>query len=117
MTLPPPASRVITACAAVLVVGVGLDLGAAQQPAPVAAQTSPSPVSPSAVLSTYCVPCHNRTLKTAGLMLDTMDVERVAGDEAAWEKVALKLRTHEMPPPGRPMLPRKPAPPNNSRCW
>jgi hypothetical protein len=101
MTLPSPASRVITAYAAALVVGVGLDLGA-HQPAPIAAHTSPSPASPSEVLTTYCVPCHNHTLKTAGLMLDTMDVEHVAGDEDAWEKVAIKLRTHEMPPPGRP---------------
>jgi hypothetical protein len=101
MTLPSPASRIITASAAALVVGLGLDLGA-RQAVPIAAQTSVSPASPSAVLSKYCVSCHNRTLKTAGLMLDTMDIERVAGDEEAWEKVALKLRTHEMPPPGRP---------------
>jgi Protein of unknown function (DUF1592)/Protein of unknown function (DUF1588)/Protein of unknown function (DUF1587)/Protein of unknown function (DUF1585)/Protein of unknown function (DUF1595) len=35
-------------------------------------------------------------------MLDTLDVEHVAGHEEVWEKVAAKLRTHEMPPPGRP---------------
>ena len=59
-------------------------------------------VSPNEVLGKYCVSCHNSRLKTAGLNLETLDVEHVAGNEEAWEKVATKLRTHEMPPPGRP---------------
>jgi len=41
-------------------------------------------------------------LKTAGLQLDRMDVTQVAQHQDAWEKVARKLRTHEMPPPGLP---------------
>ena len=98
-----PASKVITACAAALVVGVGLNLHAARRPAPMAAPpAAAATVSPSDVLGKYCVTCHNSRLKTAGLTLDTLDVEHVAGNEEAWEKVASKLRTHEMPPPGRP---------------
>src|SRR5262245_48885155 len=54
------------------------------------------------VLDKYCVTCHNERLKTAGLMLDSMDVERIGGWAEVWEKVARKLRTQEMPPPGRP---------------
>jgi Protein of unknown function (DUF1587)/Planctomycete cytochrome C len=54
------------------------------------------------VLDTYCVTCHNARLKTAGLLLDKLDVERVGDAAEAWEKVARKLRTREMPPPGRP---------------
>jgi cytochrome c551/c552 len=62
---------------------------------------SPQAAAPRAVIDKYCVTCHNSKLKTAGLQLDTLDVER-AGDHAeVWEKVARKLRTGEMPPPGR----------------
>jgi mono/diheme cytochrome c family protein len=101
MRVPSPALGVITAYAAAVVAGAGLDLRAADRHAPIAAQPAP-PASPKAVLSKYCITCHNSKVKTAGLMLDTMDVEHVAGNEEAWEKVATKLRTHEMPPPGRP---------------
>jgi hypothetical protein len=54
------------------------------------------------VLDRFCIPCHNNKLKTAGLALDELDLVRVGRDADAWEKVAHKLRTHEMPPPGRP---------------
>ena len=101
MTFRSPASRVITAYAAVLVVGVGFDLHARQDRRR-SAQPATSAASPSEVLGKYCVTCHNSRLKTAGLTLDTLDVEHVAGHEEAWEKVATKLRTREMPPPGRP---------------
>ena len=57
---------------------------------------------PRAVLDQYCVTCHNARLKTAGLLLDQMDVAHVGDAAEAWEKVARKLRTREMPPPGRP---------------
>jgi mono/diheme cytochrome c family protein len=102
MTLPSPASRVIAASAAAFVIGVGLDLHAARQHGPVAATAAPPTVSPGDVLRTYCVSCHNARLKTAGLTLDGLDVEHVAGHEEVWEKVVTKLRTHEMPPAGRP---------------
>lgn len=56
----------------------------------------------AAVLNEYCVTCHNAKLKTAGLMIDTLDLTH-AGDHAAeWEKIARKLRTGEMPPPKMP---------------
>src|ERR1700743_1537398 len=54
------------------------------------------------VLDKYCVTCHNTKLKTAGLQLDTTDVEHVAERADLWEKVDRKLRTGEMPPPGLP---------------
>src|SRR5439155_1353099 len=103
MKRPLPASRVITVCAATLAVAVGFDLHATaiREQAPFAAPSAPLPVSPSEVLSKYCVTCHNSRLKTAGLMLDTLDVEHVAGNEEVWEKVATKLRTHDMPPRDR----------------
>ncbi|HET9467626.1 MAG TPA: DUF1592 domain-containing protein [Vicinamibacterales bacterium] len=62
-----------------------------------------SPVSqPTAVLSKYCVTCHNEKRKTAGLAIDTLDVQRVGPHAETWEKIARKFRTQEMPPPGAP---------------
>jgi len=56
--------------------------------------------TPAAVINKYCVTCHNQRQKTAGLMLDSMDVANVGDNPAAWEKVVRKLRGREMPPPG-----------------
>src|SRR5262245_11696539 len=72
-----------------------------------AAPAGPAPASParseiSDLVKTYCVTCHNGRLKTAGLQLDALDVDRVADHAQQWEKVVTKLRTGEMPPPGRP---------------
>ena len=55
-----------------------------------------------ALLDRYCVTCHNETLKTANLMLDTVDVDHVAEGAEVWEKVVAKLRSGVMPPAGRP---------------
>ena len=55
-----------------------------------------------ATLDKYCVSCHNDRLKTANLTLQSGDVDLVGAHSDVWEKVARKLRTHEMPPPGRP---------------
>ena len=82
-------------------------------------QTRPSPLTTMptvsegaaphrAVLDRYCVSCHNERLRTAGLALDTANIEQVAEGAEVWEKVATKLRTGGMPPrppaPGRPDL-------------
>jgi hypothetical protein len=58
--------------------------------------------APRALLDQYCVTCHNERLKTAGLMLDKMDVEHVSDAAEAWEKVVRKLHTQAMPPAGLP---------------
>jgi mono/diheme cytochrome c family protein len=61
-----------------------------------------APASPAAqhrgVLNKYCVTCHNQRLKTAGLTLDTLNIEDIAGGAEVWEKVLLKVRTGAMPP-------------------
>ena len=59
-------------------------------------------IAPREVLDKYCVGCHNERLKTAGLMLDRVDADHVAGAAEVWEKVLRKLHSREMPPPGRP---------------
>jgi mono/diheme cytochrome c family protein len=61
-----------------------------------------SPVTASAVLSKYCITCHNAKRKTAGLAIDTLDLQHVDAHAETWEKIARKFRTHEMPPPGAP---------------
>jgi len=60
-------------------------------------------ISPNrALLDKYCVTCHNQRLKTAGLMLDKMDVEHVAAGAEVWEKVVRKVKGGMMPPQGMP---------------
>ena len=54
-------------------------------------ETSPLPTTDT--LNKYCVTCHNGRLKTAGLQLDSLDVDHVADNAQQWEKVVTKLRT------------------------
>lgn len=54
------------------------------------------------VLDSYCVTCHNKQLRTAGLMLDELDVENINASPEHWEKVIRKLRAGQMPPSGMP---------------
>ena len=58
--------------------------------------------SQRALVDTYCVTCHNQRLRTAGLMLDRMDVDHPAQGAETWEKVIRKLRGGMMPPQGNP---------------
>jgi hypothetical protein len=81
-------SRWVLACAAGLVV-ISASAGA-QAPAPRAA------------VQQYCLTCHNDRVKTAGLTLDALDVDRVDAHAATWERVVRKLRVRMMPPPGSP---------------
>ena len=69
---------------------------------PSATSVSTTPAEVRATLDKYCVSCHNDRLKTANLTLQSGDLDRMGAHPEVWEKVARKLRTHEMPPPGRP---------------
>src|SRR5688572_6184674 len=73
--------------------------------APAGAATAPR-VNEQAMLTEYCVTCHNQRAKTAGLALDTMDLERVGDDTLHWEKVVRKIRTGMMPPANAKRPPR-----------
>jgi len=55
-----------------------------------------------AVLDKYCVGCHNARVKAGSLLLDQLDLSRLAEQAAIGEKVALKLRAGMMPPLGAP---------------
>ena len=54
------------------------------------------------LLDRYCITCHNQRLRTAGLLLDRVDVEHVGEAAEIWERVVRKLRAGQMPPAGRP---------------
>ncbi len=98
----------------VFVVGIGgpiVTAGSAQTPAaqgrPASREQTPAvPAKTRATarqtLDKYCVSCHNQRLKVAGLTLDTLDLAHVGSAASVWEKVATKIRTHEMPPAGMP---------------
>ncbi|HEY1304685.1 MAG TPA: DUF1592 domain-containing protein [Vicinamibacterales bacterium] len=49
------------------------------------------------VIDQYCVTCHNEKLKTGGLSLETVALDR---DAETWEKVVRKVRAGLMPPAG-----------------
>ncbi len=85
-------------------IGLFLCVGLIQGQNPAGSLSRPSAaatdVSARAVLDQYCVTCHNQKLKTAGLILDTLDPSNVAENTEAWEKVVRKLRAGMMPPQG-----------------
>jgi mono/diheme cytochrome c family protein len=83
----------------IALVEVGLVPAAGQVPT----NPAPEPASQySAVLNRYCVTCHNEELRTAELVLSTLNVENISENAAVWEKVVRKLRGREMPPAGMP---------------
>jgi mono/diheme cytochrome c family protein len=67
-----------------------------------ASSSNATAASEGAVLKKYCVTCHNESLRTAGLVIDTADLSHPADHADVWEKVIRKLRTGTMPPPGAP---------------
>ena len=71
------------------------------------AQTPAAPDPHRAMLTTYCVGCHNNRTKIGGLALDVANLQTPADDAQTWEKALRKLRGHLMPPPGAPQPPQK----------
>ena len=82
---------------AVTLLGVGVVVAAVPASAP--AQSASLDRS---LLDQYCVTCHNETLRTGGLALDSVDVQNVAAHAEVLEKVVHKLNAGQMPPLGRP---------------
>ena len=96
-------ARTLTAATAVPMSAQGPPSAQTTAPSTQAPQGRVAPASPyRAVLDRYCVTCHNERLRTAGLSLETLDVDQVSHRPDVWEKVAHKLRTRSMPPAGRP---------------
>src|SRR5260221_7595001 len=79
-------------------IGTHASARATQAPSPAdASSANPSP----ALLTTYCISCHNQRVRTAGLSLDDVDVTHIGANADLWEKVGHKLRSGQMPPLGR----------------
>src|SRR5262245_4965935 len=73
----------------------------AQQPAPRSELAYFAGLSQKALLDQYCITCHNERLKTGGLALDGLALNRLGETNAeTWEKVVRKLRAGLMPPAG-----------------
>ena len=73
-----------------------------QQPAAASSAPVMAPAESQALVTQYCVTCHNARLKTGGLVLEGHDTAKLADEPAFWEKVVRKLRGGTMPPAGRP---------------
>jgi mono/diheme cytochrome c family protein len=71
----------------------------AQQPP----ASPPVPAAPHhALVTRYCVSCHNDRKKSGGLALDTAAAQEVGQHADVWEKVVRKMRARQMPPIGLP---------------
>lgn len=57
-------------------------------------------VSQRAVLTQYCLTCHNERAKTGGLSLEQTDIDHPETNPEVWERVIRKLRAGMMPPTG-----------------
>jgi hypothetical protein len=70
---------------------------AAQRPV---VSSTPTDAPYRALVSTYCVSCHNSKVKAGTLELDALNTQDLAAHQEEWEKVVHKLRAHQMPPQG-----------------
>jgi len=87
------------ACLTVLLTAVGLRMNVqAQQP--MASRTVPAPRPERALVTDYCLDCHDNNTHEAGLSLEAMVSGDVGAHADVWEKVVKKLRTRQMPPVG-----------------
>src|SRR5579863_13400 len=66
------------------------------------AQAQPKAPDLREFFDTYCIDCHNKDPRTAGLALDTLDVAKLGDNAQTWEKVIGKMRAASMPPQGNP---------------
>ena len=89
--------------AAALLLWMPVEMSAQQSNAAPAGSSAAS--SQRQFLDRYCASCHNDRLKTAGLSLAQADLSKLTAQPELWEKVARKLHTGVMPPPGVPQPP------------
>ena len=88
-----------------VLLALSTQLGAAATPAQaqgVAATAGASAANAQALLSRFCVTCHNPRTLRGGLTLDGVDLAAVGSHPDIWERVVRKLRAGTMPPRGRP---------------
>ena len=91
----------VAGCLAAVIIGTAGLAGQALAQTDTATARLQAAVGPFA--EEHCVVCHSSELETAGLDLEALT--RTGGDEPqldTWAGVLAKLRTGQMPPPGRP---------------
>src|ERR1022692_4797124 len=98
-----PEGRMGRGFAAVFVVTLGI-IAASAQSSHSGVQSSPSAggFAPSTVVNQYCISCHSKELKTAGVVLEGLDFSTIGSSAPVLERVLRKVRTGEMPPAGMP---------------
>jgi hypothetical protein len=70
----------------------------AQAPAAQVNAKPPASIQERAFLKQYCETCHNAKLRTAGLALDTIDLDDIQRNGEILEKIVRKVWTGSMPP-------------------
>jgi mono/diheme cytochrome c family protein len=77
-------------------------LNSAQAGPPLSDTAEQSATHYRGMLNRYCVSCHNKVLRTAGMVLETANVADVRESPEVWERVITKLSLSAMPPVGVP---------------
>jgi mono/diheme cytochrome c family protein len=91
--------RTVNLTAVALVLSGGLSgLEASQNASDEPAETENSPHR--ALVTGYCLGCHNDRARTGGLGLDAISQAPLEAHPEVWEKVVRKLRARQMPPAG-----------------
>ena len=90
-------TRWVPAAIAGVVISATVVSGQRETPAP--AVSPATAASHAGLVEKSCVGCHNDKTKTGGLSLQGLSLTDVPAHGAVWEKVLLKVRSGEMPPP------------------
>lgn len=92
--------RTMAAGAAALLLAAGT--GRTQAPAVAQVPPQASRQAAEQAISTYCLECHDATMKTAGVVLDTASLASPGDHAELWERVVHQLQAKSMPPVGNP---------------
>jgi hypothetical protein len=98
-----PRIRIAGVCLWIAVLALVSARAADRQAVPQSTGATVAPLaaaSHQAMLTEYCVTCHNGRLKSGELVLDPAALTDIASHSGTWETVARKLRAGLMPPQG-----------------
>src|SRR5262245_5841117 len=82
--------------------GLAFAFALASIPTALLAQHTGTPLTPSALVKTYCVSCHSDRARHRGVALDRIHANKPAEQVETWERVLRQLRARTMPPMGAP---------------
>ena len=65
------------------------------------AQSAEAYITASKTIDIYCASCHNGRLRSAsGILLDQLDITRIAANPVLWSRAYRQLQAGAMPPGG-----------------